>query len=51
MKAAAVVDKIHKKGIVISSNPYRDSYARFAPSLLNNEQEIELALAEKNAMA
>jgi hypothetical protein len=51
MKAAAVVDKIHKKGIVISSNPYRDSYARFAPSLLNNEQEVELALAETNAMA
>ncbi|MGK0383257.1 MAG: hypothetical protein ACI8QG_003031, partial [Flavobacteriales bacterium] len=26
-------------------------YARFAPSLLNNEQEVELALAETNAMA
>jgi hypothetical protein len=35
----------------MSSTPYRDSYARFAPSLLNNEQEIELALAEINAMA
>ena len=51
MKAAAVVDKMHKKGIVNSSNPHRDSYARFAPSLLNNEQEIDLVLAETNAMA
>jgi hypothetical protein len=27
------------------------SYARFAPSLLNNEAEIDLALAEIHAMA
>jgi selenocysteine lyase/cysteine desulfurase len=51
MKAATVVEKMHQKGIIMSSTPYRDSYARFAPSLLNNEQEIELALAEINAMA
>ena len=51
MKAEAVVEKMHQKGIIMSSTPYRDSYARFAPSLLNNEQEIELALAEINAMA
>ena len=51
MKAESVVAKMHKKGIIMSSTPYRDSYARFAPSLLNNEQEIELALAEINAMA
>ena len=51
IKAAAVVEQMHKKGIIMSSTPYRDSYARFAPSLLNNEQEIELALAEINAMA
>jgi len=35
----------------MSSTPYRLSYAIFAPSLLNNEQEIELALAKINAMA
>jgi selenocysteine lyase/cysteine desulfurase len=51
IKAASVVEKMHKKGIIMSSTPYRVSYARFAPSLLNNEQEIELALAEINAMA
>jgi selenocysteine lyase/cysteine desulfurase len=51
MKAASVVENMHKKGIIMSSTPYRVSYARFAPSLLNNEQEIELALAEIHAMA
>jgi selenocysteine lyase/cysteine desulfurase len=51
IKAETVVKKMHQKGIIMSSTPYRVSYARFAPSLLNNEQEIELALAEINAMA
>lgn len=46
-----VVEKMHAKGIIMSSTPYRQSYARFAPSLLNNEQEIELALAEIRALA
>ncbi|MFT5314073.1 MAG: hypothetical protein ACI8Z9_002572 [Paraglaciecola sp.] len=35
----------------MSNTPYRISYARFAPSLLNTEQEIELALAEIQALA
>jgi selenocysteine lyase/cysteine desulfurase len=51
INAASVVEKMHQKGIIMSNTPYRVSYARFAPSLLNNEQEIELALAEINAMA
>ncbi|GAC12894.1 aminotransferase class V-fold PLP-dependent enzyme [Aliiglaciecola lipolytica] len=46
-----VVKRMHKKGIIMSSTPYRTIYARFAPSLLNNEQEIETALAEIRAMA
>lgn len=51
MKAASVVEKMHQKGIIMSNTPYRVSYARFAPSLLNTEQEIELALAQIQAMA
>ena len=39
-----VVKAMHSKGIIMSSTPYRKSYARFAPSLINNEQEIELTL-------
>lgn len=50
LKAETVVEMMHKKGIIMSNTPYRQSYARFAPSLLNNEQEIELALAEINAL-
>ncbi|MEH6712651.1 MAG: aminotransferase class V-fold PLP-dependent enzyme [Paraglaciecola polaris] len=48
---AEVVKTMHNKGIIMSSTPYRISYARFAPSLLNNEQEIEQALAEIQALA
>lgn len=40
-----VVKAMHAKGIIMSSTPYRKSYARFAPSLINNEQEIEQTLA------
>jgi selenocysteine lyase/cysteine desulfurase len=50
MKAETVVEMMHTKGIIMSSTPYRQSFARFAPSLLNNEQEIELALAEISAL-
>lgn len=46
-----VVSRMHAKGIIMSSTPYRESYARFAPSLLNNENEIDRALAEIAAMA
>lgn len=40
-----VVKALHNKGIIASSTPYRKSYARFAPSLINNEQEIDRSLA------
>jgi selenocysteine lyase/cysteine desulfurase len=51
MNPEAVVKTMHGKGIIMSNTPYRTSYARFAPSLLNSEQEIELALAEIQALA
>ncbi|MFA3792275.1 aminotransferase class V-fold PLP-dependent enzyme [Aliiglaciecola sp. SL4] len=47
----SVVKRMHDKGIIMSSTPYRTSYARFAPSLINNEQEIETALAEISVMS
>lgn len=46
MQPDKVVEQMHNQGIVMSSTPYRKSHARFAPSLINNEQEIERALAE-----
>ena len=45
-----VVKRMHDKGIIMSSTPYRDSYPRFAPSLINNENEIDRAVAEIAAM-
>lgn len=35
---------LYGQGIISSTTPYRRSYARFAPSLINNEEEIERAL-------
>lgn len=51
MKPYEVVKTMHDRGIIMSSTPYRESYARFAPSLINNEQEIEQALAQIRALA
>ena len=39
-----VVQALYGKGIITSSTPYRPSFARFAPSLINNEEEIERSL-------
>ena len=39
-----VVELLLAKGIVASSTPYRKTHARFAPSLINNEDEIYSAL-------
>lgn len=51
MAANDVVKALHQKGIIMSATPYRHSYARFAPSLINNEQEIDMALAAIAALA
>jgi selenocysteine lyase/cysteine desulfurase len=40
-----VVERLHKQGIIASNTPYRQSYARFAPSLINNPEEIDRAVA------
>ncbi|MFT5758518.1 MAG: selenocysteine lyase/cysteine desulfurase [Alteromonadaceae bacterium] len=50
MSAVNVVKRLHSKGIIMSSTPYRTSYPRFAPSLINNEQEIDKALSEIRAL-
>jgi len=46
-----VVASLHQKGIIASTSPYRPSYARIAPSLVNNEEEIERTLAALRSMA
>jgi len=46
-----VVERLHGKGIIASATPYRQSYARFAPSLINNPAEIDRAVAAVAEMA
>ncbi len=46
-----VVEHFHQNDIIASSSPYRISYARLAPSLINNEREVEESMRALRAMA
>lgn len=48
MKSDEVVKRLLEKRIVASTAPYKNSYARVAPSLLNTPEEIEATLREIN---
>ncbi|MFQ3323452.1 MAG: selenocysteine lyase/cysteine desulfurase [Pseudomonadales bacterium] len=39
-----VVKNMYGQGVVMSNTPYRESYARFAPSLFNDEKQIAQAV-------
>lgn len=44
MPPAEVVEKLGSKQIVASSTPYRESYARIAPCIINTEEEVTQCL-------
>jgi selenocysteine lyase/cysteine desulfurase len=44
MEPWPVVGALYEKGIIASTTPYRRSYARLSPSLINNEEEIKRTL-------
>lgn len=44
MTPATVVKKLLEKKVIASTSPYKVSYARLAPSLVNDEQQIDQAL-------
>ncbi len=48
---AEVVEHLHAQGITGSTSPYPVSYARIAPSLINNEGEVERTVAAIAALA
>ncbi|MBW3672018.1 MAG: aminotransferase class V-fold PLP-dependent enzyme [Acidobacteria bacterium] len=50
LKPAEVVARLHEQHIVASTSPYPVSYARIAPSLVNNEREVERTVAAIAAM-
>jgi selenocysteine lyase/cysteine desulfurase len=41
-----VVKKLLAKNITASSSPYRPSYVRLTPSIINNEEEVNICLKE-----
>lgn len=45
MQPDEVVKRLLEKRVVASSSPYKVSYARLAPSIVNNEDEVDAALA------
>ena len=49
--ADQVVQKLQEQGIVASSTPYRVTHARLAPSIINNEEEIQRTLEAIKALA
>jgi selenocysteine lyase/cysteine desulfurase len=51
LKPDQIVHRLVERRIVASSTPYATSYARLAPGLLNNPNEIERTLAEVQALA
>lgn len=42
--AGETAHKLHERKVVASSSPYKISHARLAPSLVNDEREVEAAL-------
>lgn len=50
MKNADVVKRLHEKNVIASTSPYREAYARLAPSLLNSPEEIETTLGHIRAL-
>ncbi len=49
--ASETVHKLHAHKVVASSSPYKISKARLAPSLVNDEREVEAALRAVRAIA
>jgi isopenicillin-N epimerase len=43
-RAGETVHKLHERKVVASTSPYKISKARLAPSLVNDEREVEAAL-------
>lgn len=51
ISSSDVVKKLLANRIVASTSPYREGYARLAPSLLNTSEEIEIALGRIKELA
>ena len=46
MKPEDAVKKLLAKNIIASSSPYKVSYVRLTPSIINSEEEVDICLKE-----
>ena len=44
LKPAEVVERLHKQNIIGSTSPYRISYARLTPCILNTEEDVHASI-------
>lgn len=51
LDAEEIVKRFHEKGVIASSSPYRISYARLTPCVINTEEEVDRCLEIVNDMA
>ncbi len=51
MKQVEVLARLLEMKVIGSETPYQNSYPRFSPSLLNNEEEVEKTLRAVRALA
>jgi isopenicillin-N epimerase len=51
MAPAAVVENLLEKKVIASTSPYKVSYTRLAPSLVNDEHDVEQALRAVHALS
>jgi selenocysteine lyase/cysteine desulfurase len=51
VKPEDVVKRLLERRIIASTSPYKVTYPRLSPSLLNDPQQVETALREVKAIA
>ena len=51
VKSDDVVNRLLERKLIASTSPYKEAYARLAPSLLNDPGEVDTALREVRAIA
>lgn len=51
LDAEETVKRFHEKGVIASNSPYRISYARLTPCVINTEEEVERCLNIVDDMA
>ena len=50
VSAGQLVQKFHDHGIIASASPYRVSYARLTPCVINTEDEVDQCIAKMEAI-